>query len=145
MFTELFHFKVINGIRYRLNIEVAEALVCLNDNVTSTTEQCPVDMNSVSYWWALFRLCKNRVHRQMCGWLKWWLPVHLLWPTLLRVLQYKGQFSQHRVWYALMYSGIYYIMIQTYIHISYNTSNTYNMEQRTLQNFLKECKRRAQR
>lgn len=49
MFTELFHFKVINGIRYRLNIEVAEALVCLNDNVTSTIDQCPVDMNSVSY------------------------------------------------------------------------------------------------
>lgn len=41
--------QVINGVRYRLNIEVAEAQACLND-ITSTIYQCPVNMNTVNTW-----------------------------------------------------------------------------------------------
>lgn len=42
--------QVINGVRYSLNIEVAPAQTCLNDNNTSTIEQCPVDINSANTW-----------------------------------------------------------------------------------------------
>ena len=56
----MFHFyyliKVVNGINYRLNIELADALNCLNDNVTSTLDECPADLNTVRHTSTLTRL-----------------------------------------------------------------------------------------
>jgi len=41
--------KVVNGINFHLNIELADALTCLNDNVPSTISECPVDLSTVSH------------------------------------------------------------------------------------------------
>ncbi|XP_065919145.1 uncharacterized protein [Dysidea avara] len=42
--------QVVNGINYRLNIELADALTCLNDNMPSTVSECPVDLSTLRLW-----------------------------------------------------------------------------------------------
>jgi len=41
--------KVVNGIKYHLDVELANAMSCLNDNEPSTVGSCPVDVSTVRH------------------------------------------------------------------------------------------------
>ncbi|XP_065919671.1 uncharacterized protein [Dysidea avara] len=42
--------QVVNGIKYHLDIELADSMSCLNDIEPSTVGSCPIDLSTVRLW-----------------------------------------------------------------------------------------------
>ena len=49
IFSSLLVNKVVNGIKYHLDIELADSMSCLNDIEPSTVGSCPIDLSTVRH------------------------------------------------------------------------------------------------